>query len=67
LDRVTALRDEGVPAYATIDAGPNVVVWCDGAAADLVAAAVKEISVVESVAIARSGPGARLVEGPVAS
>ncbi len=59
LDRVEALRAAGTLAYATIDAGPNVVVLCEPETAERIAA---ELSDVASTVVARPGPGARLVE-----
>ncbi|SDH92272.1 diphosphomevalonate decarboxylase [Agrococcus jejuensis] len=59
LDRIEALRADGVLAYATIDAGPNVVVLCDPAQAPRIA---DDLAAVASTVVARPGPGARLVE-----
>ncbi|WP_144718775.1 diphosphomevalonate decarboxylase [Agrococcus jejuensis] len=59
LDRIEALRADGVLAYATIDAGPNVVVLCDPAAAQRIA---DDLASVASTVVARPGPGAHLVE-----
>lgn len=56
-DRVAALRDAGVGAWATADAGPNVVVLCRQPDVDAVAAAVGELA--ETVT-ARPGPGVRV-------
>lgn len=61
LDRVLLLRQEGVPAYATMDAGPNVKVLCRRADADRVAQAVREAAPEASVLTAGPGPGARLL------
>lgn len=61
LDAVSRLRQDGIPAYATMDAGPNVKVLCHCADADLVAAAVRVASPAALVHIARPGQGARLV------
>jgi len=59
LDRIEALRADGVLAYATIDAGPNVVVVCAPADAERIA---DDLAAVASTVVARPGPGARLVE-----
>ncbi|QCR18931.1 diphosphomevalonate decarboxylase [Agrococcus sp. SGAir0287] len=59
LDRVEALRAQGVLAYATIDAGPNVVVLCAPDDAERIAADLADVA---STLVARPGPGARLVE-----
>jgi diphosphomevalonate decarboxylase len=60
LDEVIALRVGGVSAYATIDAGPNIVVFCPRADAVAVARSVERLDGVCSVRIAGPGPGARL-------
>ncbi|MGW2047372.1 diphosphomevalonate decarboxylase [Streptomyces sp. NPDC001858] len=67
LDTVLGLRRDGVPAYATMDAGPNVKVLCRRADADRVAETVRE-AVREAVPdgavlVAGPGPGARLLPG----
>ncbi|MBK3580435.1 diphosphomevalonate decarboxylase [Streptomyces sp. MBT65] len=63
LDRVLQLRREGVAAYATMDAGPNVKVLCRRADARRVAAAVGEAVPAARVLVAGPGPGARLLDG----
>ncbi|MFD0889840.1 diphosphomevalonate/mevalonate 3,5-bisphosphate decarboxylase family protein, partial [Streptosporangium algeriense] len=63
LDRVTRLREDGVLAYATLDAGPNVVVLCARSNALDVAAALDVLGEVRSVHIAGPGPGAAVVGG----
>ncbi|MGW0911675.1 diphosphomevalonate decarboxylase [Streptomyces sp. NPDC002784] len=60
LDAVLRLRQDGVPAYATMDAGPNVKVLCRRADAARVAEAVRAAAPDGSVHIAGPGPGARL-------
>ncbi|MET9830123.1 diphosphomevalonate decarboxylase [Streptomyces sp. NPDC006385] len=62
LDTVLRLRRDGVPAYATIDAGPNVKVLCRSSDADQVSAAVRAAASCP-VAVAHCGPGARLQTG----
>ena len=52
-DAVAALRESGVEAYATADAGPNVAVLVRPPDADAVAAALADLGSVRSV-----GPGA---------
>ncbi|MEU3664598.1 diphosphomevalonate decarboxylase [Streptomyces sp. NPDC032940] len=61
LDRVVRLRRDGVPAYATMDAGPNVKVLCRRADAARVADAVREAVPDGTVLVAGPGPGARLL------
>ncbi|MFE6360723.1 diphosphomevalonate decarboxylase [Streptomyces sp. NPDC057806] len=60
LDSVLELRRDGVPAYATMDAGPNVKVLCRRADAARVAEAVQAAVPAGTVHIAGPGPGARL-------
>jgi diphosphomevalonate decarboxylase len=63
LDSILQLRANGVSAYATMDAGPNVKVLCHRADADRVAEAVGGAAPGCSVVTARRGPGARLLTG----
>ncbi|MEV5664419.1 diphosphomevalonate decarboxylase [Streptomyces flaveolus] len=63
LDGVLRLRREGTPAYATMDAGPNVKVLCHPADAARVGEAVLAAAPGCSVVTARRGPGARLRTG----
>ncbi|MFI1934304.1 diphosphomevalonate decarboxylase [Streptomyces sp. NPDC020330] len=62
LDVVLELRRAGVPAYATIDAGPNVKVLCRRVDAGRVAGAVRAAASCRTVVTGR-GPGARLHSG----
>ena len=61
LDGVLRLRAGGVPAYATMDAGPNVKVLCHVRDAAHVADAVRDAAPGCSVVTARPGPAARLL------
>jgi diphosphomevalonate decarboxylase len=61
LDRVSELRADGVSAYATMDAGPNVKVLCHRADADRVAEALRCAVPGSSVHVAGPGQGARLL------
>jgi len=63
LDGVLRLRADGVPAYATMDAGPNVKILCRAADAARVAEAVRAAVPGCPVLTARPGPGARLRTG----
>ena len=63
LDVVSRLRGQGVSAYATMDAGPNVKVLCRRADAGRVACAVREAVAGVAVHVAGPGPAARLLEG----
>ncbi|MFE6894355.1 diphosphomevalonate decarboxylase [Streptomyces sp. NPDC057694] len=60
LDSVLQLRRDGVAAYATMDAGPNVKVLCARADAQRVAGAVRAAVPGRAVHVAGPGPGARL-------
>ncbi|MFG2359100.1 diphosphomevalonate decarboxylase [Streptomyces sp. NPDC048521] len=63
LDSVLRLRRDGIAAYATMDAGPNVKVLCRRADADQVATTVRDAVTDGSVLVAGPGPGARLLHG----
>lgn len=61
LDQLAALRSDGVGAWATMDAGPNVKVLCAAEDADRVARRLAEtVDGVSEVLVARSGPGMRV-------
>ncbi|GIF47602.1 diphosphomevalonate decarboxylase [Asanoa ferruginea] len=60
LDSVLLLRADGVSAYATMDAGPNVKVLCHPADAPRVAETVRAAAPGSAVVTARRGPGAGL-------
>ena len=55
-------RRRGLPACYTIDAGPNVHVLCEGAAAAQVIQRLKEIPGVGQVLVARPGGPTRLFQ-----
>ncbi|WP_275107013.1 diphosphomevalonate decarboxylase [Nocardia arthritidis] len=57
LDRVMALRAEGIAAYATMDAGPNVTVLCDHHDSATVAATLAEIDILMRIVVTAPGPG----------
>ncbi|WTL22515.1 diphosphomevalonate decarboxylase [Streptomyces sp. NBC_01506] len=63
LDTVLGLRREGIGAYATMDAGPNVKILCRRTDAPRVAQALRAGAVRGSVLVAGPGPGARLLGG----
>lgn len=58
-DEVSAMRDDGLEAYATADAGPNVVIICRPDDAEAVAARVTPYGQTDTFA---PGPGAHLVD-----
>lgn len=59
---VTELRAQGTPAYATIDAGPQVKVLCQPEHSTKVAAALEQVPGVVAVHISALGRGAHLIE-----
>lgn len=61
LKAVERWRDEGLPVWFTIDAGPNVHLICEANHRDAVAAAARSLPGVRDIIIARPGPGATLV------
>jgi diphosphomevalonate decarboxylase len=62
MERVQALRQEGVPCWFTMDAGPHVKVLCRAAHAEEVAVRVAEVAGVLGLDVAAPGPGARVLE-----
>lgn len=62
LDQVQALRADGLPCWATIDAGPNVKVLCAGSDLPAVAEALSEGGT-RRVVTARPGPDLRVTAG----
>ena len=63
IHRVQNLRTKGIPAYATIDAGPNVVVLCEQQYISCVQEAASSVKGVKQVLIAGPGPGVREMSG----
>lgn len=63
LDSVLQLRQDGIPAYATMDAGPNVKVLCHRADADRVAKTLRIVVGDGAVHVAGPGRGAHLLPG----
>ena len=61
IERVWRLRADGLAAYVTIDAGPQVKVLCDAAGAESVRAALAEVPRVERVLVCRLGHGATVL------
>lgn len=57
LEEVRALRDAGIGAWATIDAGPHVAVLCAAVDAPRIQKALAEVAGVREVKIARPGAG----------
>jgi diphosphomevalonate decarboxylase len=61
LHRVWELRADRVPAFASIDAGPQVKVLCEPGDAERVAAALRDVPGVERVLVCAPGTGAEVV------
>ena len=57
LHTVTGLRERGVSAWSTMDAGPHVKVLCEAADADRVQRALQRTPGVLETRVARPGPG----------
>jgi diphosphomevalonate decarboxylase len=55
-------RERGLPAFFTIDAGPQVKVVCEPSAADGLEASLAAVPGVQRVIRSRLGPAARAVE-----
>jgi diphosphomevalonate decarboxylase len=62
--RVWELRDHGVEAYFSIDAGPQVKVLCEGDDAEGVKAAMVAVPGVIRVLSSQPGDGARILDRP---
>lgn len=62
MHRVIRLREEGLPAYFTIDAGPQVKALCAPEDASAVAAELGAVPGVRQVRISALGPAAHLVD-----
>lgn len=61
LDAVVRWRADGLPAFFTLDAGPNVHVLCEGQRATEVEAALRTLPAVAQVLPNRAAPGVRVV------
>ena len=61
-DAVQALREEGLEAYASADAGPNVKILCRSREAALVTQSVRERIEDVKMHVANAGPGAYLLD-----
>lgn len=62
LEAVRGLRAEGVPAWSTIDAGPNVHVICEPEAEPRVASRLEELPAVRALIRDGVGAGPRVLE-----
>jgi diphosphomevalonate decarboxylase len=57
LNRVRALRSDGIPVFFTIDAGPQVKAVCLAGAESTIRTALEAVNGVESVVVTDLGPG----------
>ena len=62
IDAVQELREDGLEAYASADAGPNVKILCRSREASLVAQALRERIEDVKMHVSNSGPGAYLLD-----
>ncbi len=62
MDAVRQWRDDGLSAYYTLDAGPNVHILTEAANAEEVANRLKTFADVQEVIVSGPGQGARLVD-----
>ncbi|OJV63811.1 MAG: diphosphomevalonate decarboxylase [Clostridiales bacterium 38-18] len=62
INLVQRMRQEGIEAYFTIDAGPNVKILCQKSDTGKVKNALIQLSAVQSVEICSLGKGASLIE-----
>lgn len=62
LDAVMSWREEGLPVYFTLDAGPNVHCLCEQVYATTIVQRLREMPEVLEVLVAQPGEGARLVQ-----
>lgn len=65
-DAVAELRADGLSAYATADAGPNVKILCRADDSTAVVEGLRSIGADAEYVVAHAGPGARIVEKEVA-
>jgi diphosphomevalonate decarboxylase len=61
MKKVTGWREEGIPCFATLDAGPNVHILCPSSAAFELQSKLKKISGLADVIRSEAGGPARLV------
>jgi len=62
IDRVRTLRDDGIAAYFTIDAGPQVKILCAPDDRALVAEQIGRVDGVRRTLLSQPGPGVELLE-----
>jgi diphosphomevalonate decarboxylase len=59
---IRRLRDDGIPTFFTVDAGPQVKAVCLPEYADVVRAALRKVSGVTRLYTSNLGPGVRIME-----
>jgi diphosphomevalonate decarboxylase len=62
LDKVANLRNDGIPAYAGTDAGPNVHIFTEPKHIERVIRTVQEVEGVLDIIHCRVGKGSRLIQ-----
>ncbi len=62
MNHVYALREAGIPAYYTMDAGPNVHVFCEEKNMEIVKTALQQVAGVQLVIVNRPAEGARCID-----
>jgi diphosphomevalonate decarboxylase len=62
MEMVRGWRDEGIPVYFTMDAGPNVHLICEKPAVEQLKKKLAEIEGVKNIIINTSAPGAHLID-----
>lgn len=63
MNRVRQIRRDGIPAYFTMDAGPNVVTLCEPWHASMIQQELLRLPCVHRVIECRPGPGVTVLEG----
>jgi diphosphomevalonate decarboxylase len=57
MDAVEAIRDDGIPAFYTMDAGPHVKVLTTAEHVEEVRAALARVDGVRDILVSKPGPG----------
>ena len=63
MEIVRDLRDEGIPAYFTMDAGPNVKILCRLSQSDIIVNRLRKFYNKEQIIVSGPGPGIRILKG----
>ncbi|KRO04434.1 phosphomevalonate kinase [Levilactobacillus paucivorans] len=61
MDAVRELRDQGVPCYYTLDAGPNLKIFCEKPAVPAIKQRFSELFGATNVIVAHPGPGLKFL------